>query len=419
MEIDKAGNTRDLIQGAANLTYGGTLVLSNLNNSFADGDAFQLFSAGSYSGAFTTIVPATPGAGLSWNTSTLATDGNLRVAVATVSQPRIGSVSISGGNLVLSGTGGPQRRDGSVRASTMSRCRSHSGLCFERQSVRQQRQLQLQHADCGCAAAILPAASAVAWGWTARHGPLGLDAAADRVVFPSQLEFFMRLNLNYARWLCVIVIAIGGKAIAALSVENETLAANWDAETGLTLVARLSGRVFIKDVIFASDSSEVKRAAITHQTFGRGRALEFLHRDGSRDAVMLFPGVPFALIRSTLHNHGDSISVTERIRTFSGVCGAPPPGGTLITLGTGGLLEAEKNPGSYAWLAVAEPQTRNGVVFGWLTHDRGSGVLFTKIENNAVIVDAQIDYGKLRIAPGKSAELETLAIGYFDDARLG
>jgi hypothetical protein len=36
-----------------------------------------------------------------------------------------------------------------------------------------------------------------------------------------------------------------------------------------------------------------------------------------------------------------------------------------------------------------------------------------------VHVGAQIDYGRLRIAAGKSESLETLAVGYFDDARLG
>lgn len=134
---------------------------------------------------------------------------------------------------------------------------------------------------------------------------------------------------------------------------------------------------------------------------------------------MLFPKLPFALIRSTLHNSGDSTSVTNEVRTFSALCEPANDGEALTTLGTGGLLPPDKNPGSYVWLAVAGPRTRNGAVFGWLTHERGSGVVFSKSEGGAVRVDARIDYGKLRIAPGKSEELETLAVGYFADARLG
>src|SRR5262249_53894769 len=91
----------------------------------------------------------------------------------------------------------------------------------------------------------------------------------------------------------------------------------------------------------------------------------------------------------------------------------------LKTLGTGGLLAPDKNPGSYAWMALADPQTRNGIVLGWLTGNRGSGVVFSKVDGNTVRLETQIDYGRLRLAPGASEEMETLAIGYFEDARLG
>ena len=49
-------------------------------------------------------------------------------------------------------------------------------------------------------------------------------------------------------------------------------------------------------------------------------------------------------------------------------------------------------------------ETRNGVVFGWLTHERGSGVLFTRDDDGAVEVDARLDYGRLRIEPTARAE---------------
>jgi len=47
----------------------------------------------------------------------------------------------------------------------------------------------------------------------------------------------------------------------------------------------------------------------------------------------------------------------------------------LNSLGTGGLLRPDKNPGSYMWTAVADPKTRRGVVAGWISTDRGSGVV--------------------------------------------
>ena len=66
-----------------------------------------------------------------------------------------------------------------------------------------------------------------------------------------------------------------------------------------------------------------------------------------------------------------------------------------------------------------DPATRAGMVGGWLTHDRGSGVVFSPVEDDAARMEAQIDYGRLRIKPGQDARTETFALGWFDDARPG
>ncbi len=68
---------------------------------------------------------------------------------------------------------------------------------------------------------------------------------------------------------------------------------------------------------------------------------------------------------------------------------------------------------------IADPQTRHGVVCGWLTHDRGIGVFFPKADSGVTEVNAQIDFGHYQVDPAKSRPTETLLIGYFDDARLG
>jgi autotransporter-associated beta strand protein len=104
MDVNKTSGTEDQITAAAKITYGGALSVANLNGTLANGDSFKLFSGGSYAGAFATIEPSTPGAGLVWNTSTLTTDGTLRVAVGTSVPPSISSISLSGGTLVISGS---------------------------------------------------------------------------------------------------------------------------------------------------------------------------------------------------------------------------------------------------------------------------------------------------------------------------
>jgi len=88
-------------------------------------------------------------------------------------------------------------------------------------------------------------------------------------------------------------------------------------------------------------------------------------------------------------------------------------------MGTAGLTAPDQNPGSYLFLTLAEPATRQGVVAGWLTSDRGSGVLFSEVQEDQVRFKAQLDYGHLRLEAGESANLETLAIGLFEDARIG
>lgn len=206
----------------------------------------------------------------------------------------------------------------------------------------------------------------------------------------------------------------------ATVIENATLKVQYISPGGyFLLVAKPSQRTFISLGTLSRGAGVAAMTNVADKTFGAGQAIKVSYPDGSKDWITVFPNLPFALFRSSIHNRGKKTSVTQRIKTLTARVDLGKPVAQLTTLGTGGLLAPDKNPGSYVWLAVAEPQTRKGVVFGWLTHDRGSGVLFSKVDGNAVQVDAQIDYGKLRITPGKSEELETLAIGYFDDARLG
>jgi hypothetical protein len=92
----------DEVQAGAGITYGGTLNLVNISGApYAIGNLFQVFSATSYNSSFTSVTPATPGAGLAW----ILTNGFLSV-VAAPSQPVVNSVRVSSGNLIFSGTNG-------------------------------------------------------------------------------------------------------------------------------------------------------------------------------------------------------------------------------------------------------------------------------------------------------------------------
>jgi len=85
----------------AALHYGGTLTVSNLGPALAIGDRFPLFSANSYTGAFSIVsLPSLP-AGLNW-ANKLLIDGSIEV----VPTPQFSSATLSGTNVIFTGTGG-------------------------------------------------------------------------------------------------------------------------------------------------------------------------------------------------------------------------------------------------------------------------------------------------------------------------
>jgi autotransporter-associated beta strand protein len=109
MKIDKAqARTNDQFAATSGLFYGGTLSLTNVNLAlpWQRGDTFKLFAFGTFFGGSFTLVPATPGPGLLWDTNLLATTGTLKVVAAPATPPTVGHMSVAGGTLVISGSGG-------------------------------------------------------------------------------------------------------------------------------------------------------------------------------------------------------------------------------------------------------------------------------------------------------------------------
>jgi len=102
MELDRAGTpTADLIVAGA-LTCGGALVVNNIGAPVQVGDTFDLFNATSFGGGFTTITLPALGSGLGWDTSTVATDGIIKVIATIPTVPTNIGWSFSANNLTLS-----------------------------------------------------------------------------------------------------------------------------------------------------------------------------------------------------------------------------------------------------------------------------------------------------------------------------
>jgi T5SS/PEP-CTERM-associated repeat protein len=116
MEISKNGSvlTNDQIEVAVGLAYGGALTVAKLGaTALTGGDRFQLFSASSYAGSFTTVtLPSLP-AGLNW-TNKLLVDGSIEV----IAGPQFTSVTVSGTNVILTGTNGTPNAPYAVLTAT-------------------------------------------------------------------------------------------------------------------------------------------------------------------------------------------------------------------------------------------------------------------------------------------------------------
>jgi len=111
--------TNQLAASLSNIVYGGTLNLGALPV-LASGQSFPLFGAATYNSgsAFSSIVPAAPGAGLIWDTSQLTVNGSL--AIAAGGNVIISNDNPSGANFILGGSAGIANANGtySVLSST-------------------------------------------------------------------------------------------------------------------------------------------------------------------------------------------------------------------------------------------------------------------------------------------------------------
>lgn len=108
MGLNGTGNYAkfDYFVGISNVTYGGTLLLTNIAGQLAPGNSFRLFSASNYSGAYSAIIPPSPGPGLKWNTNELNVDGVLRVVAVHPLPPTIAGLQSSRTNIQIRVSGG-------------------------------------------------------------------------------------------------------------------------------------------------------------------------------------------------------------------------------------------------------------------------------------------------------------------------
>jgi hypothetical protein len=203
-------------------------------------------------------------------------------------------------------------------------------------------------------------------------------------------------------------------------IGNADLVVKWDATTStFNVTDRVSGKVAIKaGRLDGLATAQAREEAAEDSVFGKGRRI-LLSQAGHTVALETYAGLPFVLVRETVVNTTDKEIDFQKVVPATFTVDLGKPASSLKTMGTGGLLAPDKNPGSYLFLTAADPVTREGVVAGWVTQKKGSGTVFSKVDKDQVEFRAQVEHGHLIVPPGGKATLDTFAIGHFADARLG
>ena len=218
----------------------------------------------------------------------------------------------------------------------------------------------------------------------------------------------------------VLIGVCTAASAATLSIENSTLVLQYDDSSAMaTLTEKASGETFLRAGKFETAPGAAHVEAITDPVFGAGRRVQAPRQGGGTVQFELYPALPFLVIRGEVRRESGAIEDIKSMPVASIDLDLGKPVGALRTMGTAGLTTPDANPGSYLFLTLADPSTRRGIVSGWLTAERGDGVIFSAVTGGRVQFKTRLDYGRLRLRSGDGAKVETLVIGLFDDARLG
>ena len=220
---------------------------------------------------------------------------------------------------------------------------------------------------------------------------------------------------------CVMITHSRTQSVKNITINNGILYVSYNVSDG-TFSARRGEKVFVKEARFreaAGDDIPKARTARIQDALGSAQAIEVKYPSGYIYTLALYSNLPFVCIKSQMHNPTDERLIINKMVPVSLQVDLGKAAEDLRILGCDGLTTAEKERTGYMFLAMAEPDTRAGVVAGWLTHDRASGIVLSKPAVSSVRIDARSEYGNLLVEPGKNVAGETFAIGYFDDALAG
>ncbi len=220
------------------------------------------------------------------------------------------------------------------------------------------------------------------------------------------------------------LVVLAGQTVAAeasnaVTIENALYSVGYDAAANTFQVqAKAGDLLFIQGGKCALSPVEASTLPANDPLWGAGNSILLAAREGTA-TLTLYDNSPFVFFGSTTVNTGAEAANIREYTPFQFSVRINAPASAVRVLGTAGLKKPEENPGSYTFLGVGGGENRGGMALGWLTQDRGNGVVFSERKEDAVLLRAQIDYGRLVIPAKGETKHETLVAGYFDDVRAG
>ncbi len=186
-----------------------------------------------------------------------------------------------------------------------------------------------------------------------------------------------------------------------------------------SIVVKCKGKAFVKKFTLPHGIRSAVKVAVSSAKWGKGSCLQVEQQNGWLTRFTLYKNRPFVYIDTKVVNKSQQDFVTNRWDGGNFEVDFGVDIKRLNLVGTGFTVPLQKEYGSYAYMAIAEPSTRNGVVMGWLSHDRGVGTFHSKVQHDKLKCFPRLAFGNYLVKAGKSRDTDTFVIGFFEDARIG
>ena len=203
-----------------------------------------------------------------------------------------------------------------------------------------------------------------------------------------------------------------------IQIENDLLKLNL-RDKKISLASKALQHVEVKSIDFPSPIRTSSKESTNSEKWGQGTSLRLTHANGNSSTLTIYKNNPFLHIARSVSNSSTKDFMANKFFFLRTEISLGEKLDKLNFLGTGQTSALKKAKASYAYSAVADPESRNGVVAAWLSHDLGTGVLFPEINADKFTLKAQLDFGHFLLKPNQTKKIDTLIIGFFEDTRLG